>query len=219
MLTRKTLLGICIGFVTLALVGMAFAQPTRRAEGERGGRGGGGRGGFGGRGGGPEQFLQMMTERMKERLEVGDEEWKVIQPRLTKVVALQFEVASAGRGGFGGFGGFGRGGSGRGGPGGEAGRRGDGGRGGQRGGDRGRGGPRGGGDGDREMSATQAASQALREVLDKDDPSTDQIRAKLTALRAAKESARQKLAAAQKDLRDVLTLKQEALLCLMGQLP
>ena len=69
------------------------------------------------------------------------------------------------------------------------------------------------------MSATQAASQALREVLDKDDPSTDQIRAKLTALRAAKESARQKLAAAQKDLRDVLTLKQEALLCLMGQLP
>ena len=94
MLTRKTLLGICIGFVTLALVGMAFAQPTWRAVGEWGGRGGGGRGGFGGRGGGPEQFLQMMTERMKERLEVGDEEWKVIQPRLTKVVALQFQVAS-----------------------------------------------------------------------------------------------------------------------------
>ena len=213
MLTRKTLLGICIGFVTVALVGMAFAQPTRRTEGERGGRGG-----FGGRGGGPEQFLQMMTERMKERLEVGDEEWKIIQPRLTKVVALQFQVASAGRSGFfGGFGGPGRGGPGRGGPGGEAGRRGDGGRGGQRGGDRGRGGPRGG-DGDREMNATQAASQALREVLDKDDPSPDQIRAKLTALRAAKESARQELAAAQKNLREVLTLKQEAALVLGGQL-
>lgn len=215
MLTRKTLLGICIGFVVVALVGMAFAQPTGRSEGERGGRGGGGRGGFGGRGGGPEQFLQMMTERMKERLEVGDDEWKIIQPRLTKVVALQFQVASAGRGGFfGGFGGRGRGGPGRGGPGGEAGRRGDGG---QRGGDRGRGGPRGG-DGNREMNATQAASQALREVLDKDDPSPDQIRAKLTALRAAKESARQKLAAAQKNLREVLTLKQEAALVLGGQL-
>lgn len=215
MLTRKTLLGICIGFVVVALVGMAFAQPTRRSEGERGGRGGGGRGGFGGRGGGPEQFLQMMTERMKERLEVDDDEWKIIQPRLTKVVALQFQVASAGRGGFfGGFGGRGRGGPGRGGPGGEAGRRGDGG---QRGGDRGRGGPRGG-DGNREMNATQAASQALREVLDKDDPSPDQIRAKLTALRAAKESARQKLAAAQKNLREVLTLKQEAALVLGGQL-
>ena len=150
---------------------------------------------------------------MKERLEVGDEEWKIIQPRLTKVVALQFQVASAGRGGF--FGGFG--GPGRGGPGGEAGRRGDGGRGGQRGGDRGRGGPRGG-EGDREMNATQAASQALREVLDKDDPSPDQIRAKLTALRAAKESARQELAAAQKNLREVLTLKQEAALVLGGQL-
>lgn len=215
MLTRKTLLGICIGFVVVALVGMAFAQPTRRSEGERGGRGGGGRGGFGGRGGGPEQFLQMMTERMKERLEVDDDEWKIIQPRLTKVVALQFQVASAGRGGFfGGFGGRGRGGPGRGGPGGEAGRRGDGG---QRDGDRGRGGPRGG-DGNREMNATQAASQALREVLDKDDPSPDQIRAKLTALRAAKESARQKLAAAQKNLREVLTLKQEAALVLGGQL-
>ncbi len=217
MVTKKTLLGISVGFVTLALVGMAFAQPTRRSEGDRGSRGG--RGGFGGRGGGPEQFLQMMTERMKERLEVGDEEWKIIQPRLTKVVALQFETA-AGRGGFfGGFGGPGRGGfggPGRGGPGGEAGRRGDGGRGGQRGGDRGRGGPRGGGD--RETNATQAASQALREVLDKDDPSPDQIRAKLTALRAAKESARQKLAAAQKNLREVLTLKQEAALVLGGQL-
>ena len=68
------------------------------------------------------------------------------------------------------------------------------------------------------MNATQAASQALREVLEKDDTSPDEIRAKLTALRAAKESARQKLAAAQKDLRDVLTLKQEAQLVLFGQL-
>ena len=68
------------------------------------------------------------------------------------------------------------------------------------------------------MNAAQAASQALREVLDKDDASPDQIRAKLTALRAAKESARQKLAAAQKNLREVLTLKQEAALVLGGQL-
>ena len=68
------------------------------------------------------------------------------------------------------------------------------------------------------MNAAQAASQALREVLDKDDASPDQIRAKLTALRAAKESARQKLAAAQKSLREVLTLKQEAALVLGGQL-
>lgn len=210
MLKRKTFLRIFVGFLAVAIVGMAFAQPTRRSEGERGGRGGrGGFSGFGGRGGGPEQFLQMMTERMKDRLEVGDDEWKVIQPRLSKVMSLQFEVASAGRGGFGrgGFGGTGRGGSGR-----EAGR------GGPRGGEAGRGGPRGGGEGAREMNATQAASQALSEVLEQGNASPDQIRAKLTALRAAKEGARQKLAAAQKELREVLTLKQEARLVLGGQL-
>ena len=68
------------------------------------------------------------------------------------------------------------------------------------------------------MNATQAASQALREILEKDDATPDQIAAKLTALRAAKESARQKLAAAQKDLREVLTRKQEAWLVVFGQL-
>ena len=201
MLKRKTFLGICVGFLAVAVVGMAFAQPTRRSEGERGGRGG--RGGFGGRGGSPEDFRRMLTERLKEQLDVGDDEWKIIEPRLTKVATLQREVAGGGRGGFGGFSGFGRGG--------EAGRRGGGGRGGP-------GGQRGGGESAREMNATQAASQALREVLEKDDASPDEIRAKLTALRAAKESARQKLAAAQKDLRDVLTLKQEAQLVLFGQL-
>ncbi len=68
------------------------------------------------------------------------------------------------------------------------------------------------------MNATQAASQALSEVLEQGNASPDQIRAKLTALRAAKEGARQKLAAAQKELREVLTLKQEARLVLGGQL-
>ena len=69
------------------------------------------------------------------------------------------------------------------------------------------------------MNATQAATQALREILEKDDATAGQIKTKLTALRAAKESARQKLAAAQKDLREVLTLKQEAQLVVFGMLP
>ena len=154
-----------------------------------------------------------MADRMKEQLKVGDDEWKIIEPRLTKVTTLQREAAGGGRGGFSGFSGFGRGG----GPGGQPGR------GGQRGGDGGRGGRGGrggpqGGESTREMNATQAASQALREVLEKDDASPEQIRAKLTALRAAKENARQKLAAAQKGLREVLTLKQEAQLVVFGLL-
>ena len=68
------------------------------------------------------------------------------------------------------------------------------------------------------MNATQAATQALREILEKDDATAGQIKAKLTALRAAKESAQQKLALAQKHLREVLTLKQECRLILFGLL-
>jgi len=203
-LKRKTFLGICVGFLAFALVGMASAQPG-------GGRGQGERPGRGGRGGGfdPAQFRQMMADRMKEQLKVGDDEWKIIEPRLTKVTTLQREAASGGRGVFGGFSGFGgfggRGGSGRGGPGRDPGQRG------QRG-------QRGGGDQARELNATQAAMQALREILEKDDATPDQIKTKLTALRAAKESARQKLAAARKGLREVCTLKQEAQLCIFGLL-
>ena len=111
----------------------------------------------------PDQFRQMMSERLKEQLGVGEDEWKIIEPRLTKVTTLQREAAGGGRGGFGGFGGFGgsgRGGSGRGGPG----------RGGPGGdpGQRGQRGQRGGGEA-REMNATQAATQALREILEKDE--------------------------------------------------
>lgn len=212
MLKRKTFLGICVGFLAIAIVGMASAQPTTRAQGERGARQRG-QGGGPGRGFDPARFRQMMADRMKEQLKVGDDEWKIIEPRLTKVTTLQREAAGGGRGGFSGFSGFGRGG----GPGGQPGR------GGQRGGDGGRGGRGGrggpqGGESTREMNATQAASQALREVLEKDDASPEQIRAKLTALRAAKENARQKLAAAQKGLREVLTLKQEAQLVVFGLL-
>ncbi len=105
MLKRKTFLGICVGFLAVAVVGMAFAQPTGPQR-DRGARQRG-QGGGPGRGFDPEQFRQMMADRMKEQLGVGDDEWKIIEPRLTKVTTLQRE---AGRGGFGGFSGFGRGG-------------------------------------------------------------------------------------------------------------
>jgi hypothetical protein len=46
----------------------------------------------------------------------------------------------------------------------------------------------------------------------------EEIKAKLTALRAAKEQARQDLVKARQDLRQLMTLRQEAVLVLNGLL-
>ena len=65
---------------------------------------------------------------------------------------------------------------------------------------------------------TGKAMQDLRETLDNKEASADDIAKKLTALRDAREKARTELATAQKDLKEVLTPRQEALLVMMGQL-
>jgi flagellar motility protein MotE (MotC chaperone) len=62
----------------------------------------------------------------------------------------------------------------------------------------------------------QQKSAELRELLRNKEAAADHIKAALTALRAAKEKARQELAAAQQNLRRILTLRQEALLVLNG---
>ena len=64
----------------------------------------------------------------------------------------------------------------------------------------------------------EKASQELQETLDKEAPSSTEIQNKLLALRGAKEQAKQKLTAAQQKLREVLSVKQEAQLVLMGML-
>jgi hypothetical protein len=78
---------------------------------------GGNNNGGGRRGGGnfdPAQMRQRMMDRIKEQLEVKDDEWAVMQPRLDKVMTLSFESRMGGmRGMFG-----------RGGPGGDRGNRG-----------------------------------------------------------------------------------------------
>ncbi len=50
------------------------------------------------------------------------------------------------------------------------------------------------------------------------DATAEEINAKLTAYREARDKARQTLAAAQKDLKDVLSQRQEAVLVSMGML-
>ena len=79
----------------------------------------------------------------------------------------------------------------------------------------GRGGP--GGPQGRELTGVAKIQDELRTLLD-GNPSADQLKAKLTSLRQAREKARQELAAAQQSLKQVLSLKQECQLVLMGML-
>jgi hypothetical protein len=61
-------------------------------------------------------------------------------------------------------------------------------------------------------------TRELREVLADKGAKPEEIKAKLTALRAAKEQARQDLVKARQDLRQLMTLRQEAVLVLNGLL-
>jgi len=61
-------------------------------------------------------------------------------------------------------------------------------------------------------------SRELREILGNKEATAEEIKAKLTALRAAKEQARQELVKARGSLRQIMTLHQEAVLVLNGLL-
>jgi chromosome segregation ATPase len=172
---------VCIALVIVASLSKTQAQPPNERRG--------GPPGMGMRD--PEQMRRMMAERMKEQLGVTDQEWKVMQPKLQKVMDLTRQISGSGRMGM--F--FGR----------------------QR--------PR---QFARERSSTDAsesertavekATEELQELLDSESTTPDQIKAKLTTLREAKEKAKQELAQAQQELKKILTLKQEARLVLMGLL-
>ena len=133
-------------------------------------------------------FRQRMNERIKEVLGATDDEWMVLQPRLEKVQALQMQVRGAGMAVL------------------FRGRRGFDRRGGM--------GP---------MAAAspnevQKAAEALQTLLDDKGAGNDAIKTRLEALRIAQQKAREELVKAQKDLRELLTIRQEAALTLMGLL-
>ncbi len=194
---RKVItIGIVGCLVALMAAGLVVAQPQGRG-GQRGGQRGG-PGGFD-----PARMRQMMEQRMKGQLGCTDDEWKVLGPRVTKVMNLSRQA----RGG----GGMARMFMGR--RGGQGGRPGD--QQGNRQADR-QGGRRGPGGG--EPSAVDTAGEALQTALQNASATPDDIKAKLTALRGAREKAKQELAVAQKQLKEVLTLRQEAQLVMMGML-
>jgi flagellar motility protein MotE (MotC chaperone) len=71
---------------------------------------------------------------------------------------------------------------------------------------------------ERQRTEVQQRGAELSELLRNEETAPERIKAGLTALRAAKEKARQELATAQQNLRQILTLRQEALLVLNGLL-
>ncbi|MCY2954368.1 MAG: hypothetical protein NTU53_20750 [Planctomycetota bacterium] len=170
---QKMVVGAFVG-ILLMVGSFAMAQAA-------GGGGGGGRGNRGGGNFDPAQMRQRMMDRMKEQLGATDDEWKVLMPKIEKVMQAQRDSRGGGFGGMGGRGG------------------------------------RGGNDQAPETAIGKAA-QDLRTTLENKDAKADEISAKLKAYREARESAQQALAQAQKELKEVLTLRQEAILVLDGNL-
>ena len=187
------------GFLFLGVfcVSSALAQDTTAPGGGAGG--GRGRGGRGGPGGAfdPNVMRQRMADQMKTALGCTDEEWTALAPKVEKVQTLQRDLRGGGM-----FGGMMGGRGGRGGP-----------------------GAPGGDAGAPAAPAAPApttevgkAAAALSKVLENKDAAPADIKTALQALRDAKAKAKTALEAAQKELKDVLTVRQEAALVERGLL-
>ena len=138
----------------------------------------------------PEQMRARMMENYREKLEVKeDAEWKLIEGRITKVTDARREMG---------------GGRGFGGPGGPGGRRG-GGEGGDQGADRRR----------SFFGEPSPEADALQKALEAKAPA-DEIKTKLAKYRESQKVKQANLDKAQAELRQVLSVKQEANAVLMG---
>ena len=176
---------------TIALAGIAaLCLSAHNLMAQAGGGGGGG-----GRNFDPAQFRQQMMDNLKEAMVVtNDDEWKVLEAAITKVMDANQEVQSSTPRGFG------RGGRGGGGNGG--------------GGNAG-GGANAGGGGRRRGGTPSPEVEALSAAIDA-NASADEIKGKLANVRQALETKQAKLTAAQADLQKLVSTKQEAILVLRG---
>jgi len=133
-----------------------------------------------------------MMQRMQEQLDASDEEWTAMKPLIEQVMEA--------RRGFGrgfAFGGRGRGG-----------RFGRGGEGRREAVDR----------VERDAPETVQKVRALREILDREDADAKTISRALADLRASRKRAEAKLVTARQELRNILTLRQEAMCVMSGLL-
>ena len=155
------------GFLLTAVLGCALVAPSfARAQNQFD----------------PAQFRERMMNNIKERLGASDDEWKVISPKVEKVMTAQRDAR--GGGGFG-FGGRGR---------------------------------RGGGGDQQPTTEAGKASADLQTALENKDTPADEIAKKLAAFREARDKGRAQLQAAQKELKEILTQRQEAVMVSMGML-
>jgi len=142
----------------------------------------------------PQQMQQMIQQRMmdilREQLAPNDDaEWGVIEGRLQKVMQLKMETTLSGMGGFRGAFGGGRGG----------------------------GGQTGGRGATAALSQPGPEAEALQSAVDANQPA-DQLKSALDKYYEARKRQQAELANAQEQLRQVLTLRQEAILALRGML-
>jgi predicted Holliday junction resolvase-like endonuclease len=159
----------------IVLAGAALALTL--STGQLAAQQGGGRGNFD-----PEQMRQRMMERVKEQMEVkNDDEWKVLEPLVQKVMDTRRDVQMGGMGRM-----FGRGGRGGGGDQGDQGNR-----------------RRFGGEPSAEETALEKAIDAKA--------SKEELKSAMAKYREARKAKEAKLQTAQDDLRKVLTVRQEAI--------
>jgi len=197
---------ILVTMAAAAATCIAASQAMAQGGGFGGGGGGGGYGGGGGgfgrqRGGGnfdPQQMLQDAMAALRDMMSVtNDDEWRVIQDRVQKVIDAsqavpnqQFNLFRLARGG----GGRTRNGGGQGGQGGPGGNR--------------RGGGLFGG-------TPMPEAEALSNAIDNNAPEGQLVDA-MKRFRAARQAKEEALSKAQADLKDVLTPKQEAIAVNLG---
>jgi hypothetical protein len=172
-----------ICFLAIVFTGILMAQPPEKGEGTR-------RGDFDPKGmRSAEERRERMAQMIKEYLDINDDaEWKVLQPRLEKVIDLRQQTEGMGRGMMMLFG---------------RGRRPN-------------RGPAA--DTQGEKNAIEKASDELQTLLDANKAEPEKIKNALTVLRQARDQAKQELAKAQAELKKNLTLQQEAKLVLVGYL-
>ena len=145
----------------------------------------------------PAQMQQQIQDRMMESVHeqlviTNEEEWKVIEPRLAKVVKVRMESMMGGMGGMRGM----MGNRGGGGP---------------------RGGGGGGGGGMRGFGQPDPDLEALQKLIEDKAP-TDQLKSAMAKLRESRKRKDAELAKAREQLREVLSVRQEAVLVSMGML-
>lgn len=200
---KKRLLAMMLGLALLISLsgGMAIAQdaeqPAPGDRGERGDRGDRGmRGGPGGMQFDPAQMQERMLNGIKENLGATDEEWTAMKPKVQEIQKLRMKVAASAMGRFGG--------------------------------PRGMRGPDGPGDANNQNrrpgrglmgmlgNEPNPELDALVSASDSDSTSNDDLKNKIKAYREAVKRDEEKLKSTREELRQLVTLRQEAKLIVAG---